>query len=370
MIFKRTQCVLTGNKVDLQHLHTFEHFPIYMGCTTSDQKYDSFADMTWTVSPQSGSLQLSYLIDPNILYKNHHNSGSIGGIWNKHHIDFFNFIRSGNHKNILEIGGGSGTLANIFLQNSNEGNWTIIEPSAQNIVCTNRLNFIQELFENYQFTKKFDSIVHSHVMEHVSYPIEFLKKIHSLLSIGGSHYISIPNMKHWLQQGYSSTLTFEHTYYIDYNVLECLLNSNGFIIERSIVGEHSIFVKAIKTEIITNTKIELSYAKDLFKSYVKNLKDDIDIIQSKIKDQKFYLFGAHIFSQMLINLGLNENQIEYILDNDQRKQNKRLYGTKCMVKPPLCLKDVKDPIVVLRVGIYTEEIKESILKINSSAIFI
>jgi len=370
MILKRTQCVLTGNTIGLQHLHTFKHFPIYMGCTDSDQKYDAFADMIWGVSPQSGSLQLSCLIDPETLYKNHHSSGSIGGIWKRHHIEFFNFIRSGNHQNILEIGGGCGILANTFLQNSNSGTWTIIEPSNQNIIDTDRLSFIQGLFENYQFTKKFDAVVHSHVMEHVIYPIEFLKKIHSLLKIGESHYISIPNMKHWLEQGYSSTLTFEHTYYIDYAVLEYLLNSNGFIIENSIVGEHSIFVKAIKTENIIDTKIDLSYAKDLFKSYVKNLNNDLDIIQSKIKDRKFYLFGAHVFSQMLINIGLPENQIEYILDNDPKKQNKRLYGTKCLVKSPFCLKDVEQPIVILRVGVYTEEIKESILKINSSTIFI
>ena len=370
ILFQRKQCVLTGHTAELDHLHTFSRFPIYMGCTDQDRQYDAFTDMVWIVSPSSGSVQLLNLIDPEILYKNHHNPGSVGGIWRQHHATFHDFIQHGNHKNVLEVGGASGTLATLFLQNSSDGRWTIIEPSDQPVMDNPRLNFVRDFFEEHSFTEKFDAVVHSHVMEHVYHPIQFLKKVYDLLEVGGIHYISIPNMRHWLEQGYTNTLMFEHTYYLDYNVLEYLLVNNGFKIEDSIIQEHSIFVKAVKTETITKRDINLSYAESLFTAYVKNLTVDVERIKTEIQHKRFYLFGAHIFSQMLINLGLEEHQIECILDNDQKKHDKRLYGTACKVQSPGCLKDVDQPIVVLRGGVYTNEIKESILKINPTTVFV
>jgi hypothetical protein len=78
------------------------------------------------------------------------------------------------------------------------------------------------------------------------------------------------------------------------------------------------------------------------------------------------LFGAHIFSQTLLNFGLDEKLIECILDNDNKKHNKRLYGTNLMVKPPNILKNYNNPTVILRAGVYNNEIKNQILEINPS----
>ena len=53
-------------------------------------------------------------------------------------------------------------------------------------------------------------------------------------------------------------------------------------------------------------------------------------------------FGAHIFSQYLIMLGLSTKNIKYILDNNKDKQNKRLYGTDLIVKSPKSLTGIKN----------------------------
>mgnify|MGYP006420313877 FL=1 len=47
-----------------------------------------------------------------------------------------------------------------------------------------------------------------------------------------------------------------------------------------------------------------------------------------------------------------------------------MYGTDIKVKSPKILQNIKNPIVVLKAGIYNDEIKKDILEnINSSAIF-
>jgi hypothetical protein len=83
------------------------------------------------------------------------------------------------------------------------------------------------------------------------------------------------------------------------------------------------------------------------------------------------MFGAHVFSQYLISFGLNTSKIVCLLDNDLKKENKRLYGTSLISKSPKILKDAPESLVILRAGVYNEEIKNDILNnINPNIIFI
>ena len=74
-----------------------------------------------------------------------------------------------------------------------------------------------------------------------------------------------------------------------------------------------------------------------------------------------YLFGGHIFSQWLIAHGLQTDKIVGILDNDVNKHGKRLYGTHLQVSSPAILSNEDSAVVILRAGVYTEEIKHDIL---------
>ena len=59
------------------------------------------------------------------------------------------------------------------------------------------------------------------------------------------------------------------------------------------------------------------------------------------------------------------------MDNSPLKIGKRLYGSNKIIKSPKILKDLKDPIVILKAGPYNEEIKKDILEnINSTTKFI
>ena len=86
--------------------------------------------------------------------------------------------------------------------------------------------------------------------------------------------------------------------------------------------------------------------------------------------QPIYLFGAHVFAQYLLEMGLNTDKIVCLLDNDPKKQGRRLYGTKLNVAAPQVLVEIKDPIVILKAGVYNEEIKDEIVnRINRETVF-
>jgi SAM-dependent methyltransferase len=368
-IIKRSQCLLTGTE-DIEPIYSFKKFPVYMGCVDPNlSNNDLFCDMEWGCSKSSGSVQLMNLIDPTLLYQEHHNPGTVGKTWQHHHETFYDFIKDNGYNTVLEIGGASGTLVKHFLPEVQPFTWTIVEPSNQTGINDPRVNYAQGYFETYPFDTKFDTIVHSHVFEHVYDPLIFLEKINNLLAQGGDHYISVPNMRYWLEQGFTNTLMFEHTFYLDENVLEYLLNHSGFKILDKIIQPHSIFVHCIKDSQIEVITPKFDYIKELYLGYVAELEIDVATINEKIGDHSFFLFGAHIFSQVLINLGLRQEQIAFILDNDLKKQEQRLYGTNLIVKSPNILHGINSPKVVLRGGVYTNEIKESILKVNPTVIF-
>lgn len=368
-IIKRTDCVVTQT-TPLKEVFTVKNFPVFMGCVDSDVvNQDKFQDMKWGVS-KSGNIQLMELLPLDVLYSNHHNPGTVGKTWENHHRKFAEFIKRSNPKNVLEIGGATGKLVNHFTSTSDEFNWHIIEPSEQQSTDS-RVKFIQGFFEQFDFNTKFDAVIHSHLCEHVYEPHLFFRKINSILDVGGIQYISIPNMRHWLSKGFLNTLNFEHTFYIDDYVLEYILKQYNFQIEEKEVDNHSIFVKAVKYDNeFKSDNYDFSYIQPLFDEYVKGLKDDVSNINLLLNGDKFYLFGAHIFAQYLISMGINEDQIINILDNDPNKQEKRMYGTSLTVKPPECLRGLQQPKVLLRSGSYDEEIKAGILKINDSVIFI
>ena len=80
---------------------------------------------------------------------------------------------------------------------------------------------------------------------------------------------------------------------------------------------------------------------------------------------------GNLDASILINFGLKQDKISAILDNDTSKQLKRLYGTTLEVNSPKILKNKKNPTVILRAGVYNEEIKKDIISnINSDTVFI
>ena len=101
--------------------------------------------------------------------------------------------------------------------------------------------------------------------------------------------------------------------------------------------------------------------------YHKQLVNDIN----KQLTKPAYLFGAHVFGQFMLGFGLDKDKIICILDNDPKKQGKRLYGTDLIVNSPKILKGEDSPIVILRAGTFTAEIEKDILEnINPTAIII
>ena len=368
-----------NQKKDLILLHELKEFPVFMGCVEDDISQDLFADQSWSISPDNGIIQLNSLIPLNILYQEEHGSGCIGSLWIEHHQEFTKFIQQFKPKSVLEIGGAHGILSREYFK-ENLIEWTIIEPNpapADGVTA----KFIKGFFdEKFNFDKKIDTIIHSHVFEHVYYPDDFIKNISNFLEEGNKLIFSLPNMEEMLKRKYTNCLNFEHTFFITEPYIEFILSKHGFkrIDKKYFKEDHSIFYyykKDTNQKVIKLPNDLYSHNKKIYLEYMEYHDQLILDLNNKIhqtpSEYSIFLFGAHVFSQYLIECGLDTSRVICLLDNDINKQNKRLYGTNLEVKSPKILSHEINPIIILKAGVYSEEIKFDILNnINSSAIFL
>ncbi len=375
---ERNKDVIYGKK-DLETLYEFKNFPVFMGVTNKGVFSDKFFRMRWQISKSSGMLQLNPLLPLKVLYPETHNSGCVGKLWEEHHLEFANFIYKHKPQNVLEIGACHGILFQKYLRLNNKVKWTIVEPNPR-IDKKIKVKVIKKFFdEKIEIPSSIDVFTHSHVIEHIYDLHKFMKDLDDKILPGKLMIFSIPHLEIMLKKKYTNCVNFEHTIFLTEPYLKYFLDMYGFeILEKKFFKkDHSIFYacKKLKKKRRPSLKPKYSRYKKMYNDYIlyhlKLIKKLNRLISNKKLRNPIFLFGAHVFSQYLLNFGLNEKKIKFVLDNDKQKQNKRLYGTKLKVRSPKILSKYEKPIVILKVGVYKNEIKKDILEnINSKTVFI
>ena len=370
-MIKRSKCTICNS--NLTNLYSLQNMPIKLSCVENPElntESISFAQCIFC-----NTIQLDNLIPLNILYSQSHNYTSVGKVWDGYFNLFCElFTPIVSNKIILEIGDPSGKIANRI---NGFDKWYIIEPNKNlNINFKENIEFIEEFFDNnFKTDKQIDIIVHSHLFEHIYEPNQFLIKCYELLTPNGEMFFGVPNMEYIGTNALCPFLGifFEHTIFLNKQNITYLLASNGFdIINIYDYLSHSTLYHAKK--INKNNKINLLPFNNFQNLFTKTLDNYINFINKTnnvIIDSNLpvYIFGASYNSQIILALGLNQENIYGIVDNCVDKHNKYLYGYNLKIFSPYILKDTNS-IVILKNGYYIEEIKSQILDINSNTIIL
>ena len=192
-------------------------------------------------------------------------------------------------------------------------------------------------------------------------------------------FFSVPLINNMLNQVNTNALNFEHTFYLNEDLMRTLLVNTGFDIDRSdyfstnAMKNWCFFVSCTVCKPSNNIiDKNLNIVKE-FKNFVKLQNDIVLTINKELETyikSDIFIFGAHIFTQFLLNSGLKTNFIN-VLDNDINKHGEFLYGTNLVVESPKILSEYKNPVVVLRAGQFNNEIKHDILNnINNKTLFL
>lgn len=324
--------VLTKNS-DLEIIKTINSFPIK--CHQSVNMDFEFCDLIVTISKSSGIIQLKKIILEEKLYEENHND-AIGKIWNEHNLSFFNFVKEFIlNKNICEYGSGSGQIAELALNDIKH--WTFVDFNFYNKNDNNKFSYIRKNCSNF-FPTTYDVYIHSHFLEHLYEPFDFIKNI-SQIDIGKFHCFSIPNQKEWLKNNFANALFFEHSVILEEEYIEKIHNSVGFkLIKKHYFNNHSVFyvfekIKNAFCDVVLDENL-FNLNKDLMNGFFTNLEFFINNINAINNNENYNICTAHILTQFLFKLGLDNSKCANIFDNSNLKIGKKLYGYNINIISP------------------------------------
>lgn len=366
----RNKCLICTNNLNV--LFSI-NMPVFMGVNI-DNREEIIQPMTFCECSECGEVQIKELLNLELLYHDNHNIGIVGKTWEKHYDKLANFLNDEiKGKVILEI---SDPSAKIAKRCNGYEKWVIIEPNPEAIEI-DKVIFINKFFDDtFNDIEKVDVIIHSHLLEHIHNPFEFLNKCWDLLADDGLMFISVPNMEYLIDNFYApnNILHFEHTYFLSSTILNYLATRTGFeILTIKSYENHSMFYKLKKKPIKEISTISTKQGDKFIKSFIKH-SGEIQLLNEKINFHrnngfKVFLFGAHVTSQYYINNGL-EAKIDAILDNSITKQGYKLYGSDLIVKAPNVVSDEKCVVICSHSGVYEKEISEQLLKLNENVILL
>lgn len=371
-------------KSNLEHLAVIKKMPVHFGCVESENSNnDIFLDQEFVICKDTGIVQIKEFPNDELLYMTQHND-AIGQVWEGLFLKILDQVLEvcHNRKNIsiLEVGAGSCRLAKMILSNDNQciDKYVVFEPNVSDYnieIDDKRLEINERYFDN-NHEEKYDLVISSHVLEHITNQDQFLKSMYSCMKKNGNQIIVIPNLKKTFEKKYTNAINFEHPFFITEEYVDVMIE-NAFlkVIEKIEYCDHSLIYKLEKSKLRKKKKYYpnlYNKNKALVFDFIEFHRDFINKCNKKIKnfDGDVYLFGGHIFSQYLIGFGLKTEKIRCILDNSNLKIGKRLYGTNLIVSSPKIIENNKSCIVILKAASYQKEIKEQLFNLNKNVIIL
>ncbi len=124
--------------------------------------------------------------------------------------------------NILDVGGGDGEVTEHLVS---QGRVHLADVNTREPVNPDIIK-VNKLFDEAEFSEKFDVIIMNHVLEHVFSPTEFLKRANSLVTDQGVVIVEVPFELYTPLLG--RTGDWKHVAYFSTNVLRNFLRKTGF----------------------------------------------------------------------------------------------------------------------------------------------
>jgi len=134
-------------------------------------------------------------------------------------------------RSAIDIGGGEGGfLLDVVSQYSlSSNNCAIIEPGPQaDSLLSQSINVCKDFEEACLLDKKFDIAIASGVLEHVEEPVNFMKRVHQLMSVSSIGICTVPSLEQEVENKKIS-LSHQHIHYFSARSIQKILQEAGLV---------------------------------------------------------------------------------------------------------------------------------------------
>jgi hypothetical protein len=348
-------------------------FSIPIGCySVNEKEYKSiFIPYNVLYCKLCKTVQTKYEGNVSLIY-NESFAGLFGSTRNVMNVEFSKFILENETiSSILEIGAGNGDLANLLLENK-AYTYTIIDPSYWG--HTENRTVIKSFLEDVEIKSlNADTVVMSHVFEHIYDPMSLIHKI-SALSDVNYIYINHPNLESFIKNATYHVLNPEHIFYVENSFIEQIFLFCGFKKKR--VYDYVNFAVFFEFERVNETisvfPENINTLVDT-QNYFSKVQANITRINTIIDQSTIpvYIWPSSAHTNFVISMGLHSDKIINVLDNSPHKIGKYLYGYNLYCKS---FKEIteqnEDKIIILAGGCFTGEVIDNLKKNQSNKIYI
>jgi len=325
--------------------------------------------------------QLSYVVDPKKLFTNYLYTSSTSKTFKDHFSkaanNYIKKLRLKKESLIIDIGSNDGIALRPF-QVKGYKNIIGIEPAKNlaNIANKNNIKTINNFFNNTiikKIKKKADLILASNVFAHSDNIDEIVRTIDKILKPNGTLIIEIQYLIRTLKDCTFDNIYHEHVnYWCLHSLQKYFRRFNYEIYDAEEIDTHGgslrVFVKKdgknLKknksiNKIISNEKKFGIFNFETFKKFSKK----VEIMKNNViknmevlkKNNKMIVgFGAPAKATTYINYFNIEKYFDYILEDNNLKNEKYIPGTKIKIISPKKIKNKVDCLIVLAWNFFKE----------------
>ena len=286
-------------------------------------------------------------------------------------------------KNILDIGGGRGSLLVLLCEGTrNRGvvfdlytaggdeRWGVSAP----------ITFVRDHYSEAYAEYMGDFIICRHILEHFQDPRDFLCMLRRTIGErwGTVAFFEVPNMTWILDTASIGDIFYEHCSYFSTLSLARLFQETGFEVLSMYPAYHEqiICLEARPTKAASPPGIEatedlqaLSRRVATFEECYRNKLDlwNRELDRLCEKGSRIVVWGAGSKGISFLNTVKAAHEIRYVVDINPHKQGKYVVGTGQEIVSPEFLRGYRPDTVLVMNPIYTDEIRELISQIGIEA---
>jgi hypothetical protein len=246
--------------------------------------------------------------------------------WTDHHIHFSNFILSNTDEIVfLEVGANKGDLYKLMIKDKPLEFITLDMWKHEDL--PSEIKYIEGNCETFDF-KAFNTIILSHVFEHLYNPLTFIKNIKNA---GVSNvFISIPNFDLLVKEQSLITIHSQHIFYCGFDYIGYMFSLFNYKCQNSYIYDgnfKSVMFKFVFDNNVLPVKLpstDIELYKHIYVNKVNNIRE-IEIPPNS------YIAPSGIYGQIYYYLIKNKENIIGFLDNNKERHNNYLYGTDKLV---------------------------------------
>ena len=276
-------------------------------------------------------------------------------------------------KDIIELGCGQGDFLRLlceFGNNRGVGFDPSYMPEQNSEAATQQITFIQDFYSERYTNYKADLMCCRHVLEHIQHPRDFLSNVRRSIGDrpGTVVFFEVPNVLFTLRDLGIWDLIYEHCSYFSPGSLAQLFRSSGFEVQdlsqtyagqflciEARPGEGSIDVKALRSDDFTTIAADVTAFAGKYRSKVESWGQNLAHMTQT--GRRVVIWGSGSKGVTFLNVLKTQDQIEYVVDINPRKQGMYVAGTGQQIVSPEFLRTYRPDMILIMNSIYQDEIQ-------------